>query len=186
MPKRKSVEKLPEDVRIELNARLIQNGFSDYDDLRAWLAEKGYRISHGAMGRHAKDFKDKYEAQMGDVYRSTAMASASGQASPDDAAALVGAASRLAMDSFLRILVDIRSVEEDDEYNHDDMIRRLTKISNGISDLGRVTIQHSKHAADVRRQLAAEAADRVEVAASRGGVSPEGIAALRAAIMEGL
>jgi hypothetical protein len=62
----------------------------------------------------------------------------------------------------------------------------MSQVSRALADLGRVTIQHAKHAATLRREIAAEVVERAEAVSSRAGVSPEAIAALRAAILEGM
>jgi hypothetical protein len=186
MARRSSVYDLPQAVRDELNARLVQRGFGGYSELRDWLTEQGFQISRSAVHRYGVELETEYEAAMGDVRRANEMARAYAQADPDDSAALTGSIARMAQESLLRILLSLRKAEAAGDANTADMARHMSQVSRALADLGRVTIQHSKHAADVRRRLAAEAADRAEVAASRGGVSPDGIAALRAAIMEGL
>jgi len=61
-------------------------------------------------------------------------------------------------------------------------------IARALGDLGRLTISQEKWAQDLREQAAAEAragaADAAEATAKRNGVTPDGIAALRAAILQ--
>jgi hypothetical protein len=52
------VERLPQAVRTELDRRLIENGFSDYEALSEELREKGFRtISKSGLGRYGKQLK---------------------------------------------------------------------------------------------------------------------------------
>lgn len=186
MARRSSVFDLPQEVRDELNARLVQSGFGGYEDLAEWLRGQGFQISRSAVHRYGQDLEAEYEAAMGDVRRATELARAYAQADPDDGAALTGSIARMAQESLLRILLSLRKAEQAGDANAEDMARHMSQVSRALADLGRVTIQHSKHAADVRKRITAEAADRAEAAAKHKGVSQEGIHALRAAIMEGM
>ena len=52
MPRRSGVTGLPPEIRDELNARLVANGFSGYEALSEWLEEQGYSLSKSALHRH--------------------------------------------------------------------------------------------------------------------------------------
>lgn len=186
MPPRSSVYSLPHEVREALNARLVETGFSDYTALADWLAEQGYTLSRSAVGRYGRELATEYEAAMGDVRRATELARAFSDADPDDGAALTGSIARMAQESLLRILLSLRKAEAAGESAPEDMARHMSQVSRALADLGRVTIAHAKHSATLRREIATEAVERVEAASGRAGVSPEAIAALRAAILEGM
>lgn len=186
MPPRSSVYALPEGLRQELNARLVRAGFGSYQDLTDWLGEQGYEISRSALHRYGSELEADYAAAMGDVRRATELARAYADADPDAEAALTGSISRMAQEALLRILLGLRKAEASGDKDPDAMAKSMSQVSRALADLGRVTIQHSRHAAEVRSRIVAEAADRVEAAAQRGGVSADGIAALRAAIMGGM
>ena len=49
MPARSAVGQLPEEIRDELNRRLVENGFAGYAALAAWLADQGYKVSKSAV-----------------------------------------------------------------------------------------------------------------------------------------
>ena len=53
MARTTAVDKLPLDVRQELNDELIRTNFSNFDYLTLWLAEKGYPIARSAINRYA-------------------------------------------------------------------------------------------------------------------------------------
>ena len=186
MPPRSSVYALPQEVRDRLNARLVESGFGDYTALSDWLAEQGYAISRSAVHRYGRELESEYEAAMGDVKRATELARAYAEADPDDGAALTGSIARMAQESLLRILLSLRKAEAAGDAAPEDMARHMSQVSRALADLGRVTIQHAKHAAGLRREIAAEVVERAEAVGARQGVSPEAIAALRAAILEGM
>jgi len=186
MPPRSSVYNLPAELREDLNARLVSTGFRDYEALADWLGGQGYQISRSAVHRYGQELAAEYEAAMGDVRRATELARAYAADDPDDGAALTGSIARMAQESLLRILLSLRKAEAAGDQDPAAMARHMSQVSRALADLGRVTISHAKHAASIRREIAEEAAGRVEQAASRGGVSPDAIAALKAAILEGL
>ena len=47
-----SVDKLPEGIRLQLDAKLMDTSNS-YTDLALWLKEEGYPVSRSAIGRYA-------------------------------------------------------------------------------------------------------------------------------------
>lgn len=186
MPRRSAIFELPPEVRERLNARLVEAGFGDYQALADWLAEQGYQISRSAVHRYGQELEAEYAAAMGDVRRATELARAYAEADPDDGAALTGAIARMAQESLLRILLNLRKAEAAGDAESADMARHMSQVSRALADLGRVTIAHAKHAAALRREIAAEVVERAEAASTRAGVSADAIAALRAAILEGM
>ena len=58
MPARSSVLlTLPEDVRYELDARIIEHGFGGYRKHAAWLKSRGHAISESALQRYGRALK---------------------------------------------------------------------------------------------------------------------------------
>lgn len=53
-------KELPTDVRREID-RLLVEGNATYAEIEAFLTEKGYDISHSAIGRYGKDFLNQYQ-----------------------------------------------------------------------------------------------------------------------------
>jgi hypothetical protein len=51
---------LPLEIRHQVDRLLIEGG-STYDDIKAFLAESGYDISRSAIGRYGKDFMGTYQ-----------------------------------------------------------------------------------------------------------------------------
>ena len=68
MAPRSSMEMLPENVRREFERRLIENGFSNYSELAAWLNKQGYQISRSAAHRYGHKIErrlrdDEYDSR---------------------------------------------------------------------------------------------------------------------------
>jgi hypothetical protein len=184
MPARSKVFGLPAELRAELDRRLIEGGFSHYRLLAAWLESQGYEISKSALHHYGSDLEADFERTMGEVKRTQQLAQAFAQSTPDERGALVGATARIASESLLRITMALRSSEEDPAQ----LAKLMPQIARALGELGRLTISQEKWAQDLREQAAAEArsdaADAAEATAKRNGVTPDGIAALRAAILQ--
>jgi len=186
MAPRSKVFELPTELRAELDRRLIDSGFGDYRGLSAWLADEGYSIGKSALHTYGSDLEADFERTMAEVQRTQRLAMAFADSSPDERGAMVGATARIASESLLRITMALRESEEDPA--------RLAKLMPGIArslgELGRLTISQEQWAQELRSKAAAqaraEAADAAEQSAKRNGVSPDGIAALRAAILEAM
>lgn len=67
MAQRSSLLELPDDLRKQLNARLVAKGFSNYDGFAQWLNNEletrglELRVSRSAIHRHGQKFEDKLE-----------------------------------------------------------------------------------------------------------------------------
>lgn len=170
MPQRDAVSLLPEQVREELERRLLSNGFSNYVALSDWLKEQGFEISKSAIGRYGQKFEERVRA----LQIATQQARALAEAAPDDEGALNDSLIRLVQERLFTILVDL-NVEQIDNIN----IGSLTK---GIATLARATVKQKEWQVAVREKAAA-AADAVEHIARKGGLSDEAAAEIRAKIL---
>jgi Protein of unknown function (DUF3486) len=62
MPPRSKVAMLPPAVRDELERRLVERGFSGYEELASWLQQQGYPIAEDSMQRYGAKFYQKIES----------------------------------------------------------------------------------------------------------------------------
>jgi hypothetical protein len=53
---------LPPHVRMEIEERLVVNGFRHYCELAAELRARGYRIGKSSLGREGKALKERLRA----------------------------------------------------------------------------------------------------------------------------
>lgn len=168
MSRRSGVYELPADLREQLNARLVQQGFGNYSDLRDWLAAQGFQISRSALHRYGSALEGEYEAAMGDVRRASELARAYAAEDPDDGAAMTGAMTKMAQEALLRVLFAVRKMDADPA----EMARQMSQISRAMADLGRLSIQHGRYAQELKRQVAADLEARV-AASGETAISPE-------------
>lgn len=182
MAPRSRVYELPPELRDELNQRLVNSGFQGYQGLADWLNEQGYSLSRSAVQRYGQDLREEFEAAMGDVRKTTQMAKALAEADDDSQGALVDVTARMVQEHLLRITIALRNAEHEPE----ESAKHLARVTHALADIGRMSLGQKKHAMQVRKEAAAEAADKAESAARAQGISDDGVAALRAAIMEGM
>lgn len=184
MPPRSSIYQLSEEHRAELDKRLVESGFANYTELTDWLRSNGYQISRSALHRYGSELEADFERTMAEVQRTQRLAVAFADANPDERGAMVGATARIASESLLRITMALRESEEDPAQ----LAKLMPSISRALGELGRLTISQEQWAkelqAETAKQAQQEAATRAEAVAQQSGVTPEGIAALRAAILE--
>ena len=73
MAKRSKIEMLPDNVLDELNHRLQNSRFSDYQQHSDWLHEQGYAIAKSTVHRHgqklSKITSSKEEQALLDIFR---------------------------------------------------------------------------------------------------------------------
>lgn len=170
MPQRSAVEQLPDDVRTQLNSRLIDAGFANYEQLAEWLGEQGYQISKSAVHRYGQRFEQRLSA----LKVATEQARALTEAAPDDEGAMSDALIRLVQEKLFSILIDL-DVESISKVN-------LSSLTKGISSLARATVKQKEWMLEMRAK-AEEAATRAEKIARKGGLSKDAVEQIRREIL---
>jgi hypothetical protein len=193
------IDTLPEAVRLELAAGLKGSGWGDIDGWTAWLTERGYEISRAAVGRFNAKTKQRFQQAWQDAEQTSALAAVL-VANKQDDGAILKANEMLASDGLLRVQLALREVENlvDDLRDTDDpdskadaagLVMKLamvhSKIVKGVADLNLAGIKRADWQAALNEKLK-QADTAAETAAKKAGVSPEGIAAIRAAIQEAM
>ncbi|MCU0842801.1 MAG: DUF3486 family protein [Thiobacillaceae bacterium] len=189
MPPRPAVAQLPTAVRDELNSRLIANGFGDYAALSAWLADAGYEISKSALHRWGDKLEQEFAGAMADARRAAELGRA--LAGDDDGTGLRRATTALAQETLLRVLMGLRQAEDaaardGGEVDPVALARSLSLVTRSLADLGRLGLADTKYATEQAKLALAAASDAAASTARGQGLSADGIAALRAAIMGAL
>jgi hypothetical protein len=168
MAPRSAVELLPPEVLEALNARLIDQAFSDYVGLAAWLKEQGFEISKTAVWRHGSDLQAKMEKSMGKARERMEIAKALRGASDDEKSALMEATEMVAMDQLMDMF------EATADMDSAGRMAAVPKLVRAIADLNRSAIGSAKwkreFEAEVRKQALEQAAERVSEAAKAQGL----------------
>ncbi len=182
MPPRNKVFDLPQEVREELNEKLVSSGFQGYEALAGWLSDRGYNVSKSSVHRYGQDLQEEFEEAMGSVRRTTEMAKAMADAVEDDEGNLIDATARLVQEHLLRISLEFRKMEiEPDAAAHN-----LGKVAKALDSLGRLSLSQKKHAREIRTEVLQEAANRVDAAAQAKGLSAEDAKFWREQVLMGM
>ncbi|WP_018169103.1 DUF3486 family protein [Thioalkalivibrio sp. ALMg9] len=179
MPQRSAVSQLPEEVRSALDRRLAEQGFANYDRLVEWLTEQGFQISRSAVHRYGQALEER----LADIRASTEAARLITAEVEDAEDNQSSALLRMIQSEMFQVLMNLRQAN-DAELDADQRVALLARAGKAAAEVARASMTQKKLAADVRRQAQAEAAERAETVARKAGVSAEGVAALRAAILE--
>lgn len=178
MARESAVDQLsPEHLEL-LKVRLEDSGFQDYQQLTDWLTELGYEISKSSVHRFGK----KHEQKMQAVSLSTQAAIYMAERNPDDAGALSSTVITMMQSEFFNALVQLQSLGDDEDIKPMERMAALSKISKGVAELSKATVNQKKHQIEVRDKTKA-AADKVEQIANKGGLTGDTVQEIRKAIL---
>lgn len=176
MGRRSSVSQLPEPFLEELNRRLVNSGFSGYQELSAWLREEGFEISKSSLQRHGTQLEADFEEAMADVRRTRALAKAA--KSEGDDGEMLSATSGILQDLLLRIAVALRQVDSDPA----EAAKTISTVARAHADVGRLQVTLSKWQ-DELRDKARSTAEAVAQVARRGGLTADAVDTIRREIL---
>ena len=134
-----SVDKLPEGIRLQLDAKLMDTSNS-YTDLALWLKEEGYPVSRSAIGRYAIRSNQAAQRVAETLQRTQAIAAAV-EAHPD--MDYTKAASMVLMDGLMQ---RVSTAEEDFAE------MRLDKAGRLLASLNRAATYEKKVRQDMKKR----------------------------------
>lgn len=157
MPKRSKITLLPDDLRAELERRLLTSGFSNYDAIAQWLREQDVDISRSAIHRFGQDFATKCEA----IKLATEQAKTIVTVVGDDEGNMNEALIRLIQQLSFDILIKSQDA---------DIASLLPKMGVMVAKLSKAAVDQKKYATEVKGRVN-KAADEVVTAVKKGGMS---------------
>lgn len=170
MGQRSKVTGLPEDLRSEIDRKLLQSSFQGYVHLQDWLRAQGYEISKSSLHRYGSRLEENVAKLKASAERARYVV----ESSPDAADDMAQATMRLLQEKVYTVL---ETMDDIDPESID-----LVKLTRAMAPLVRASVAIKQHAAEVREKLAA--ADRKlqedAQAGKLGSVTPEALAAIRA------
>ncbi len=178
MARESAVDQLSPDHLELLKVRLEDSGFQDYQQLTDWLTELGYEISKSSVHRFGK----KHEQKMQAVSLSTQAAIYMAERNPDDAGALSSTVITMMQSEFFNALVQLQSLGDDEDIKPMERMAALSKISKGVAELSKATVNQKKWQVETRDKANA-AADKVEQLANKGGLTGDTVQEIRKAIL---
>ncbi|MCY4030285.1 MAG: DUF3486 family protein [Acidobacteria bacterium] len=166
MPPRSKIRTFPEDVRRELDARLIAGGFGGYAALAEWLRSRGFEIGASSVKRYGADLEQRIERIRLATEQAEALVEAAGETG-----ALADASMRLIQEKMWDVLA--ASDEKD--------VKALSAAARALADTARASVAIRQE----RRKVLGEAAEAAGTEARRLGISPDFEAAIRRAVQGG-
>ena len=160
----------------ELNRRLVNNGFSEYREMAAWLREAGFEISKSSLQRHGTKLEADFEEAMADVRRTRALAKA--VKDEGDEGDVLSATSGVLQEQLLRIAIALRHTDA----NPAEAAKSISVVARAHADVGRLQVALSKWQEELKAKCQA-AADACEQAARRGGLTPDTVEVIRREIL---
>lgn len=170
MPKISKIDGLPPEIRAELDRLLIEQAFSDYRGLEAWLGEKGFEVGKSSIHRYGKEFKGQLEA----IKLATAQAKAITEVCDDDANELGDALARLAQQKIFSL------IQEYDAENADPI--SIDRLVNAIANLNKSANATKKHSTIMRAHLR-RVGDEVAAEVQSAGLSESAAQMIREKIL---
>ncbi len=162
MPQRSAVTQLPEEIREELNQRLVTSCFSDYQGLAEWLAEQGYEISRSAVHRYGQQFEER----LAQIKVATEQAKAIASVVGDEEGAMNDALIRLVQERAFDVLIRLQD-EDPEEFS-----KIFPKMGVMVARLSRASVQQKKWQAEARKK-AEKALATIEKKTAKNSLDPE-------------
>jgi hypothetical protein len=126
MPPRSKVAKLPLAVRNELERRIIDRGFSGYQELAEWLQQQGYEIAEDSVQRYGARLHNRIESLDLSVLEAKAVA----HTTPADRERVIDSTIDLLNAQVLSTLIEAEQIDLDG----------ISRLSRTICELSKTTI----------------------------------------------
>jgi hypothetical protein len=139
MPPRSKVATLPQELRDELERRIVERAFSGYEELADWLQQQGYQIAEDSIQRYGARLHQKIES----LEQSAQQAKAIASAAPEARATIVDATIELLNERVFSALMEAEQIEQND----------IVRLSRTVGDLSRISIARQRWAGEVRSRL---------------------------------
>ena len=158
-------DELPQELKREVD-RLLVEGNVTYDDIKAFLEEKGYDISRSAIGRYGKEFLASYQRLRVIEEKSRALVSEAG-----DGMVLEEAAAKI----FAQKIVEAQLLDGFDVLENPRLIADFAKLQSS-------TVARERFKRELKEKVE-KTAESVVRTARQGGLSEEKAEEIRKKIL---
>lgn len=165
MAQRSSVEKLPTDVRHELERKLAENGFGNYTELADWLKAQGYEISRSAVHRYGS----KVQKRFASIKASTEAARLIAEGASDEGDTRSEALMAMVQTELFDALVEIGDM---DNLGAVERFNMVAKASKNIAALTSASTNLKEYQAKLQVKIEQTASEVAKVV-KKGGLSDE-------------
>lgn len=167
MAKRSTVERLPQEIRHELERKLADNGFSDYTSLAEWLHTQGYEISRSAVHRYGA----KIQRRFANIKASTEAARLIAQGASDEADTRSEAVIAMLQTEVFDALIAIGELT-DSQLDEVARLDLMGKVAKNIAPLMSASTRLKEYQAKLQAKAEAVATE-VAKTIKKGGLSDE-------------
>ncbi|MDX1491286.1 MAG: DUF3486 family protein [Pseudohongiellaceae bacterium] len=178
MPAVSKIQQLPTEVKAWLDSRLVDNAFSNYDELtqqlNAKLAEHQLEltVSRSGLGIYGKALKDRIEK----IRSSTAAAKLLNETMDDEGDALGMANVALAQD----LIFQLMNQYDPDDTDNKISIKEISTLFRALGNISRASLPQKQWAKKVREELARKTQEAVDQIQAEAGLSDQQFERVRA------
>lgn len=167
--KRSLVFALPTEIKAELDRRLINSNFQNYDGLAEWLIENQCEISRSSVHRYGQ----KFQQSLSEIKTITEQAKAICEEVGDDENSLSDAVIRLTQQRAFQFLL---SMDLEDE-NHQKLT--IKDIGGMVASLGRSSVSVREYRTKIRASIDKKLKELESPKDGNRKVSPEALRIVR-------
>jgi Protein of unknown function (DUF3486) len=167
--KRSKVFTLPAEIKAELDRKLVNSGFQNYDSLVEWLVENECEISRSSVHRYGQ----RFQQSLSEIKVITEQAKAICEEVGDDENALSDAVIRLTQQRAFQFLL---AMDLEDE-NHQKLT--IKDIGTMVASLGRSSVSVREYRSKIRAQLEKKFKELESPTEGNRKVSPEALRIVR-------
>lgn len=143
MARQKAIDALSEEHKQQLDEKLINQGFFNYQGLADWLNSLGYKISRTATHRYGKQLERKIQA----IKDATLMSQIISEQIGDDIDVRSEAMIAMMQTRMLDVMVQL------DEQAPEQELAMIMRAAKAIGDLSKASRDHKKFQAEVVRRM---------------------------------
>jgi hypothetical protein len=156
MPRRSTIDGLPNDVRRWLERALADANFSGYQALEEMMRERGYAISKSAIHRYGQKIERRFAA----IKASTEAARLLTEGASDDQDARSEAVIALVQTELFESIINLQEAG-DEELDPADRIGLLSSAAKNIATLARASVNQKKFRLEEQARIEREARDKL-------------------------
>ncbi|MBK0062398.1 MULTISPECIES: DUF3486 family protein [unclassified Acinetobacter] len=176
MGRESAIDQLNPDDKQWLDRRFMDCGFNGYEEIAAILAERGYNIGKSSIHRYGQKLENKLAA----IKASTQAALLFQESVKDDGEGLNAAVLSMVQTEYFECFIALQELKE--ESSPEDRLALLAKVSKGVAEISKASVNQKKWEMEIREKVEA-AAKAVENILKKGGLSGNAATEIRAQIL---
>lgn len=161
---------LSDELRDELEKKIVANHFGGYKSLESWLADKGYAISHAAIHRHGQAMKERLQRNVANATQATLILK---ECPKYDDGLLISATLALIQSEIFGLMNTIQNLDEEETDDPEKRAKMLKDLTMSIVNIGKATSSQKKFETEIRQQERELMEKQVSVELKQQGISAD-------------